>query len=109
MTRSTLRTFLLCFFPLGVLAAGIPACDSSPVRDYCDRYCECEDCTSLEYDLCIEQGDQLHKDADELGCGEPLLDVLECAAKNFECGSSPFAQKACEAVVDAYGQCSSST
>ncbi|NUQ76581.1 MAG: hypothetical protein HUU21_23825 [Polyangiaceae bacterium] len=83
-----------------MLAASLPGCGYSEV-DLCDDACECEGCSDVVYDDCVDDAEDFGRRAENEGCGDYYDDYLACLGDEFACrnaeadfdGCSPEAQR----------------
>jgi hypothetical protein len=79
-----LSSFALFAPAFAVALAALPGCGYSEA-DFCDDYCDCEGCSNVEYDDCVDDGDDLARRVDTEGCGDYYADYMDCLGGEFEC------------------------
>jgi hypothetical protein len=69
----------MLFVPvLGLALAALPSCGSYDAVDYCDDKCSCKGCSTLEYDICVQQEEDRLRSADIRNCLDYYDDFMSC-------------------------------
>jgi hypothetical protein len=53
--------------------------------DACDDYCDCQGCSDRDYDECVDQLEDVERDADYRGCNDEYDDLLGCVGDTGYC------------------------
>src|SRR5262245_43105817 len=61
----------------------VSACDDE--EDLCDAKCECEGCSSWEYDDCVYGYERDARDAEYWGCPDFYDDWVDCRQDTYYC------------------------
>ncbi|MEZ4298163.1 MAG: hypothetical protein R3B70_24640 [Polyangiaceae bacterium] len=90
---------------LAAIAGLAPAC-TSVEKSYCQTVCDCNDCTELDFDKCIDSAVQDRRYAREEGCGEAYDNILTCITESTACAyNQPDPGQSCDAATTAYYDC----
>ena len=66
----------------------VSACDDE--EDLCDAKCECEGCSSWEYDDCVYDYEATARDAEYWGCPDFYDDWVDCRQDTYFCRGTDF-------------------
>jgi hypothetical protein len=69
---------------LGLALAALPGCGYDEV-DLCDDSCDCTGCSSLEYEDCVDDAQDLGREVEFQGCDDYYADYLDCVGEEFAC------------------------
>jgi hypothetical protein len=100
-----MRAAALALAAFGSLPFVLPGCSGASVANLCDRVCECTGCSDLEYEDCIDDGEDLEKAAEEAGCNDAWEDYLSCIDEELECNDGDVKVDGCLSEIGALGNC----
>ena len=75
-------------------ASGVTACGGS-IGGICDEICDCEGCSDSEYDDCVDEFEDVERNADREGCLDQYDDVIACIDEEIECRSGDIDYDGC--------------
>lgn len=62
----------------------LPACDSAE-EEFCDLKCECDGCSYVGFDTCVNEREAEYREADFRGCPDLYDDWLDCEIATGVC------------------------
>lgn len=75
--------------------AALPGC-AYDEGNYCDDHCDCEGCSAVEYDDCLDKREDLARRVDNEGCYAYYDDAMACYGSEFECRGGKDDRDGCE-------------
>lgn len=95
-------------FALTLLAsagAAVPGCGGPSGASICDAKCQCEGCSTVDYNNCRAQADSNETLTAQLGCGPYLDDLLACQDSTGVCVAGHDWQTSCGVQKDRWENC----
>jgi hypothetical protein len=80
---------ILTFLAGLALASGSAACGAQ-VAEFCDAYCDCENCSGDEYDECVIEYEAEQDIASAYGCSDKFDDRHFCVIDRYSCNGDDF-------------------
>lgn len=71
----------------------------------CSDVCDCEGCSEDEEKDCVDDVEDLQKDAEEEGCEDQVQELLDCYANELECKDSEASFDGCDSEAKSLNNC----
>lgn len=71
------------------ICLSLPMCGSSS-GDFCDAKCNCQGCSSYDYDNCVRDYDWNEEDAARRGCSDLWDAYVDCVSSGYGCRGRDF-------------------
>jgi hypothetical protein len=86
------------------LASQISGCGTSSAA-VCDLVCDCTGCSNREYDDCVDDLDDLERDAEDDGCTAEYDDLMDCLGDELDCDDDRVDIGRCDGELEDLAEC----
>jgi hypothetical protein len=96
---------LACSFTVALALAMLPGCGTS-ISGMCEDTCDCTgDCSPNDEEDCVDDLEDIERDAAAEGCEEQFDEALSCLDDEFACRGGAVDADGCNAEVDNLDGC----
>lgn len=93
------------WFGLGLgLVSQVSGCGTSS-EAVCDQVCDCTGCSNREYDDCVDDLDDLERDAEDDGCTAEHDDLMDCLGDELDCDDDRVDIGRCDGELEDLAEC----